>query len=385
MTNMNRQRLAGFGIAMILMAGAQQASAQATLAHRLGRDTMAIEHYTRTANRMTGEVVSRLGAAVTRIQYDVVLAANGRPASATYRLRSPAGTPLPNQPTEIRLTFVGDSVRREAVFTDSVNTRMIGAAGGVPAISPAFGLFEVPFALMRRSGARTMSIAAIGTGAGTPQVLTLAAGGADTIRVTNSIGLTTVYRVDNEGRIQSMDATATTQKLTASRSTLRPDLGAVAAAMRPAGTLSARGNASASFLQSVVFINYGRPQVRERTVWGGELVPFDAVWRTGANEATHLATSRELTFGDVVVPPGLYTLWINYARNAPQLIINRQVGQWGTAYDATRDLGRVPLQMTASPEHVEEFTINIRPAGQGRGIIEFAWGGQMATATFTVR
>jgi hypothetical protein len=271
------------------------------------------------------------------------------------------------------------------VFADSTNTRMIAAPGGTPFVAPAYGLYEVPFAIMRRTNAQTMPIALVGTGAGAPQIITLTAGAGDTIRAINSIGLTTIYRADREGRLQSLDATATTQKLTSTRTTTRPDLNALAASMRPAGTLSARGNASASFMQSVVFINYGRPQVRERTVWGGELVPFDQVWRTGANEAAHLATSRELTFGNVVVPPGLYTVWINYARSGPQLVINRQVGQWGTVYDAARDLGRVPLVMSATPEHVEEFTINIRPAGAGRGAIDFAWGSQMASATFTVR
>jgi len=138
-------------------------------------------------------------------------------------------------------------------------------------------------------------------------------------------------------------------------------------------------------MQSVVFINYGRPQVRGRTVWGGLLVPPDTIWRLGANEATHLATSRELTFGTVVVPPGLYTLWLFNAPGGPMLVINKQVGQWGTSYDPALDLGRIPVTMAPTPEHVEDFTIALRNVAQGRGAIDFAWGAQMATATFTVR
>jgi hypothetical protein len=163
-------------------------------------------------------------------------------------------------------------------------------------------------------------------------------------------------------------------------------LAGIASRMTPAGTLSARGVAHGSFLQSVVFVNYGRPLVRERTVWGGLLVPSDTIWRAGANEATHLATSRELTFGEVAVPPGLYTLWVFNARNGgPQLVINRQVGQWGTVYNPAQDLARIPMTMAATPEHVEEFTINIRSLGGGRGAIDLAWGSQVATAAFTVR
>jgi hypothetical protein len=120
-------------------------------------------------------------------------------------------------------------------------------------------------------------------------------------------------------------------------------------------------------------------------VWGGTLIPADTIWRLGANEATHLATSRELTFGSVVVPAGLYTLWLFNRTGEPQLVINRQVGQWGTGYDPAQDLGRVPLQMGATPEHLEDFTITIRNLGQGRGAIDFAWGSRLATALFTVR
>jgi hypothetical protein len=181
-----------------------------------------------------------------------------------------------------------------------------------------------------------------------------------------------------------MDAAGTTQKVRSTRGGAR-EFDAIAGRMAPMGQLSARGLATGSFMQSVVFVNYGRPQVRGRTVWGGLLVPLDTIWRLGANEATHLATSRELTFGTVVVPPGLYTLWFFNAANGPQLVINKQVGQWGTSYDPAQDLGRVPVQMSATPEHVEDFTITLRQVAQGRGAIEFAWGGMMAVAGFTFR
>lgn len=50
-----------------------------------------------------------------------------------------------------------------------------------------------------------------------------------------------------------------------------------------------------------------------------------------------------------------------------------------------RDLVRIPLAMSATPEHVEEFTINIRQAAPSRGSLEIAWGAQMGTAVFTVK
>ena len=123
--------------------------------------------------------------------------------------------------------------------------------------------------------------------------------------------------------------------------------------------------------------------VRARTVWGGALVPFDSVWRAGANDATHLFTTRVLTFGQLVVPPGSYTLWIQHTRNGTFLIVNRQTGQWGTQYDPAQDVGRIPMQIAPTAGHVEEMTVTVRNLGANRGAIDFTWGPSSATAMFT--
>jgi hypothetical protein len=365
-----------------------QQSQPASFVHRLGNDTLAIEQYTRTADRLTGEMLRRNGNVVTRLQYDVVLDKNGNAVSVTFRDRAPNGSPAANQPTEVRLTFVGDSVKREAQFGDSVNTRMIAAAHAVPMQALAFGLNEVAFAQMRRSKTTKATYFGVASNGGVTPNVTMTTGPGDTIRVTNASG-TVIFRVDREGRIQSVDGSKATLKVMSTRGTQAIDFNALAAAAAPTGQLSARGVAHGSFQQSVVFINYGRPRVRGRTVWGGLLVPLDTIWRAGANEATHFATSRELMFGDIVVPPGLYTLWIfNSSQDGPQLIINKKVGQWGAgpnSYDPALDLGRVPMTLAPAPSPVEEFTIMIRNAGPGRGALDFAFGDKVASALFNVR
>jgi hypothetical protein len=350
----------------------------------LGKDTVAIEKFTRTATRLTGEMASRFGAAGSRLSYDVTLGADGRPRTITYRARPLAGTPAANQPREVRLTFAGDSVRREAVFADSTSTRTVAAVGGTPFQYPAFGMLELVFAQLRKTKSPSVTVASVGTGAN-PGSLTFTAAAGDTIRGAFGGGAIITFRAGPDGRLLTVDASATTQKIVSTRSTGALDFDGLAGRMTPVGALSSRGVATGSFMQSVVFVNYGRPQVRGRTVWGGLLVPPDTIWRLGANEATHLATSRALTFGDVTVPPGLYTLFLFNATSAPQLVISKQVGQWGTVYDPAQDLGRVPLTMAATPEHVEDFTIALRNLGQGRGALDFAWGAQVATAAFTFR
>ena len=143
--------------------------------------------------------------------------------------------------------------------------------------------------------------------------------------------------------------------------------------------------ATAGFSQGPIFINYGSPAVRGRTVWGGTLIPIDSIWRTGANEATHLATSKTIQLGDMTLAPGLYTLWTQHTNGGTWLIVNKQVGQWGTGYTAANDIGRVAMTLAATPEHVEDFTITVRSLGQNRGTIDLAWNDKVATAAFTVR
>jgi len=102
-----------------------------------------------------------------------------------------------------------------------------------------------------------------------------------------------------------------------------------------------------------VTIDYNAPHVRERKIMGG-LVPYDQVWRTGANPATTLKTATNLKIGTLDVPAGTYTVYT--LPNADQwlLIINKQTGQWGTEYDEKQDLGRTPLtgKTLSAPQEV---------------------------------
>jgi hypothetical protein len=353
----------------------------AAIVYRLGRDTVAVEKFSRTANRLAGEVVTRTGAAVVRTEYEITLAANGRPASATVRRRLPDGSPLANNPMEYRFTFGADSARREVVWRDSTQTRAFAAPNAFPTI----GVFAyAPFELIYGYGTRRDSLLSIGLGGNAVSVIGLQSFAGDTLRMRGGT-YQMLVRFDRDGRLQWVDGSLTTNKAVGTRTATRVDIAAVAAAMKPTGVLSPRATAYAGFAQGPIFINYGRPAVRDRTVWGGTLVPYDSIWRTGANEATHLATSKTIVLGDMTLAPGLYTLWIQHTRTGTSLIVNKQVGQWGTVYQPAQDVGRVALEVAPTPEHVEDFTITVRSTGGARGAIDFAWGGSVATANFTVR
>ena len=109
-----------------------------------------------------------------------------------------------------------------------------------------------------------------------------------------------------------------------------------------------------------ITIKYNQPSARCRTVIGG-LVPYDAVWRTGANPATTLVTEGPLKIGTLEVPAGTHTIYsLPKAPGTPwQLIINNQTGQWGTVYKHDMDLGRTPMMSAKLPAPQETMTLSI--------------------------
>jgi hypothetical protein len=142
-----------------------------------------------------------------------------------------------------------------------------------------------------------------------------------------------------------------------------------------------RGGAGAPL---TVAIDYGQPHARGRAIVGG-VVPYDRVWRTGANAATSFTTDVDLTIGGARVPRGQYTLYTLPTRAGWKLIINRQTGQWGTDYDPKRDLARIDLRTRTLRDPVESFTIWLVPTGAGRGTLRMAWGTVELSADWIAR
>lgn len=73
---------------------------------------------------------------------------------------------------------------------------------------------------------------------------------------------------------------------------------------------------------------YNRPSKRDRAIFGA-LVPFNKVWRTGANEATTFKTNKPLKIGDDSLPKGKYTLWSIPNDTAWTVIFNSKMYDWG--------------------------------------------------------
>jgi hypothetical protein len=143
---------------------------------------------------------------------------------------------------------------------------------------------------------------------------------------------------------------------------------------------------------SRIAISYGQPHARGRRIIGG-LVPIDTVWRLGANTATTLHTDLDLTLGGAAIPRGDYSLFLLDSAGSFRLIVNRQTGQWGTDYDATRDLARIPLAARTLSEPEETLTVYLvpesaRPAqgyAEPRGVLRIKWGTTELSTRWEVR
>jgi hypothetical protein len=131
-----------------------------------------------------------------------------------------------------------------------------------------------------------------------------------------------------------------------------------------------------------ITIDYGQPHLRGRNVIGMPgVVPWDTVWRTGANMSTELATEVDLTIGNTFVPRGVYSLFSLPTRSGWKLVISKEVNQWGTDYDASKDFARIDLRQRTLAEPVESLTFWLVPAIENppsktfpHGVLRFAWG-----------
>lgn len=105
--------------------------------------------------------------------------------------------------------------------------------------------------------------------------------------------------------------------------------------------------ASGNIGDAMVTINYSSPGVKGRTIWG-ELVPFDKVWRAGANEATTFKTDKDLLIEGEELPAGTYSFFLIPRENGPTTVIfNTVAEQWGSSnYDESKDALRVDVEPT---------------------------------------
>ena len=130
-------------------------------------------------------------------------------------------------------------------------------------------------------------------------------------------------------------------------------------------------------------IEYGQPSLKGRT--DAALMPNGQPWRVGADEATVLKTDKPLKFGTLTLEPGTYTINAEPGEKQWQLIVGKlsKPGQWGVPYNASLEIGRAPMSVTAAKSPVEQLKISIDDTPKG-GTLKVEWGSKVALIPFTV-
>ena len=116
---------------------------------------------------------------------------------------------------------------------------------------------------------------------------------------------------------------------------------------RPSPPATATGKVGAA----TITINYSSPAVKGRKIWG-DLVPYDKVWRAGANEATIFETDKDIKVEGKALKAGKYSLYAIPGQNEWTIIFNSQTGQWGIKMDGstTEDPAKDALRVTVKPK-----------------------------------
>lgn len=137
-----------------------------------------------------------------------------------------------------------------------------------------------------------------------------------------------------------------------------------------------RVSQKASVMQTVgltdVTIMYNRPGVKGRVIWGG-LVPYDKVWRTGANEATTITLSQAVKINGQPLPAGTYSFHTIPGKTSWTLIFNKTAEQWGSYdYDASKDALRIQVTPVAGPNQ-EWMAFSFSDVANDHATVELAW------------
>jgi tetratricopeptide (TPR) repeat protein len=132
-----------------------------------------------------------------------------------------------------------------------------------------------------------------------------------------------------------------------------------------------------TFTQKIGFgevtIDYSRPSMRGRTIFG-DLVPFNELWRLGANEATAITFTEDVFINDHEVTKGMYLLFAIPGHDEWTFVLNKAYRLWGKyGYDQNKDVLRFKSKVEKLPIHVETFTIDIGEMTSTTGHVMVSW------------
>lgn len=367
---------------------------------QLGNDTISVESITRKGNEITSDAVDRFPR--LRIRHTVItLNDDGSIKHLVMDIHTPS-EPSGQQQRKVVADVVNNKVSLSK--TDSTGTvrREFATDGSlvVAHVPQLYSLYELYF-----SAAMKQAASKPGTSVklrqfyidrefdrfplGHATVKVLEGGKAE---ITHDwLSGTGEAVMDSNYNMLSYSGNRTTYKVQVKRLTNLPDVKTIADRFMVAETkggnvrsLSVRDTTHAQIGSAIFTIDYGKPLLRERTLLG-DVIPYDRVWRTGANAATQFTISAPIKLAGLPMPAATYTLWTAPHTNGVDLIVNKQFGQWGTEYRKSMDLGTAKMNSGTLSIPVEKFTISITSNNTNSGLLVMEWGSFRWTAPIQVR
>jgi len=392
------KRLAILLVAIVACQSSQPAEHYGFIA-RLGTDTVSVERVARRGNEIVSDEVDRFPR-VRRRHTTIRIAADGTVSHLEMDIITPS-EPSNERKRRVVVDVTADSVH--ITKSDSTGTKKIAFATGgaltMPHLPQMYSLTDLYFgAALKRAGYPGDSVELrqyyidrefdrfpLHHGV----VRLVAANKAELHHDwLSGYGDATF---DSLHRMLTYSGARSTYKVEVQRLGTMPDVTAIGerfAALETssggAKQLSVRDTARATVGAATISVDYGRPLERGRVLLGN-IMPFNQVWRTGANAATQLTTSSPITLAGIRMTAGTYTLWtVPRQDGRAELIVNKQFGQWGTEYDEKLDLGTSRLFVDTTTSPVEKFTVSIVPAGAQEATLVMEWGTFRWSATLVV-
>jgi tetratricopeptide (TPR) repeat protein len=133
---------------------------------------------------------------------------------------------------------------------------------------------------------------------------------------------------------------------------------------------------------STIELNYSRPGMKGRKIFG-DLVPYGKVWRTGANSATRLKFSDDVSIGGQLLKAGEYALYTVPNEKEWEIIINKGSANWGTDYKQEDDIFRVKATPVKLDQPVESFTMQFANVKSGSADLQIMWDKTLVSVPIT--
>jgi hypothetical protein len=358
----------------------------------LGRDTISIESISRQGNTLTSDEVDRFPR--VRIRHTVVdLTDDGSISHLVMNIHTPSEQPG-QRDRKVVADVTGNKVHLSKTDSTGTVNRDFSTGGGIVVahVQQMYSLYELYFAAALKQAAA--SKLAVGKPVqmhqfyidrefdrfplGDVAVKPLDSG---KIEITHDwLSGTGEAMMDSAGNMMSYSGARTTYDVVVERLATPPDVKGIGDRWEATETqggnvrsLSVRDSTRAEIGNSIFTVDYSRPLLRGRTLLGG-IIPYDRVWRTGANAATQFTTSTPIRLAGMQVPAGSYTLFTAPHTNGVDLIVNKQTGEWGTEYRSSLNLGIARITSEVATVPVEEFTISIIPGDNRHGTLVLEWG-----------